>query len=91
MATLTISDEVAALAKTRAAEHGYANVEEYVETVLRADAFDGPDGLRIGSDQELESLLLSRFDGPWVEMDDADLAQIRAKFQAHLDREAGKS
>lgn len=88
--SISVSDELKAQVEARAVEGGYANIEEYVETVLRAEAFGGPDGLCIGSDEELGSLLLSRLDGPWVEVDDADFARIRSKFQEHLDREAGK-
>lgn len=89
--SIPVSEELKAQVEARAAEGGYANVEAYVETVLRAAALGGPDGLGIGSEEELEALLLSRMDGPWVEMDDPDFARIRAKVQDHLDRDAGKS
>lgn len=89
--SISLPDELKAQVEARAAEGGYASIDEYVETVLRAEAFGGPGGLSVDSDEALQSLLLSRLDGPWVEMDDADFARIRAKFQEYLDREQGES
>lgn len=88
--SLSLPDELRAQVETRAAQGGYASVNEYIETILRAEALGSPAGLSVDSDQALQSLVASRLDGPWVDADDADLVRIRAKFQAHLDREAGE-
>jgi hypothetical protein len=76
---LNLPDELKAAAEARAAESGFASLEQYVEQLVRTDAGD--------VDDDLESLLLARLDGPSVEMDDADFARMRAKFKATLDAE----
>lgn len=62
MATITIPDDLKTQAATRAAEAGFASVDEYVAAVLRADA-------GTLAEPELEELLLRRLDsGPGIEL-----------------------
>ena len=64
-----LTDEMKRKAELRAAESGHASLENYVQSLLRADT-DGveepdpgaPSHLHVASDDELESLLLSRLD-----------------------------
>lgn len=84
--SITVSAEIKAHAEVRAAESGCASVEEYVEQLLQRDA-GGEDEF----DEELEQLLLERLDGPSVEMNAADFAQMREKFRRHLDGQQGQS
>ena len=67
--------------EARAAESGFDTVEAYVQALLLADATAGP---RV-DDEQLESLLLDRLDGPFVEADDADFRRMREKLKAELD------
>ncbi len=80
MPSLNLSENIKALAEARAAERGHSTVEEYVEELVRTDAGDAEE-----FDKDLERLLLERVDGPFVEMDASDFAQIRQKFQAYVD------
>lgn len=82
MANILISlpDDLKAQAEARAAESGCASVEEYVEQLVQRDA-----GGEVEFDEELEQLLLQRMDGPFIEMDATDFAQIREKFRRYLD------
>ena len=82
--TINLPDHIRALAETRATEAGCADVSEYVSLLIRAEAAGAPVGLEIDSDEQVEALLLTRRDGPFVEMDDADLKQIRQKVEAQL-------
>lgn len=66
--------------QARAAESGFASVEEYVEALLLADAAGGP-AVEGG---DLEALLRDRGDGPFIDVDDADLRQMREKLKARL-------
>ena len=66
--------------EARAAESGFASVEAYVEALLLADAAGGP----VVEEEELESLLLKRIDGPFVDANEADFAQMRKKLEARL-------
>ena len=56
MATINIPDDLKTQAEARAAEGGYASVEEYVAAVVRTDVASQ-------ADEELEALLLNRLDG----------------------------
>lgn len=70
--SIQLPDDVLALARTRAAEVGYASVEDYIGALIRADAdnvadndyddLGGPPHLSFRSDEELEALLNSRLD-----------------------------
>jgi hypothetical protein len=84
MAPLNIDlpDDVRTKVEQLAAEGGFASVEAYVESMLRADAAGGP----ALDDDDVEALLNARRNGPWVDVDDADLRQMREKFQLRLDQ-----
>jgi hypothetical protein len=84
MPTISIPDDVNAQAAARAADAGYASVEEYVAALVRAEASGAPGGLTVGDDEELRSLVESRLDGPWVEVTKEDFEQMRSKFRASL-------
>jgi hypothetical protein len=84
MPSISIPDDVNAQATARAADAGYATVEEYVAALVRAEASGAPEGLTVGDDDDLRSLVESRLDGPWVDVTKEDFAQMRAKFRAGL-------
>lgn len=75
MATITIPDELKFQAAARAAEAGFATVDEYVTAVLQADA--GTD-----AEPELEELLLQRLDGgPGIELTPQFVEQFRREVR----------
>ena len=78
--------EVKALAEARASSAGYASVADYVVHLIRGEAAASPEGLSIESEEQLETLLLSRLDGRSTEMDAADFERMRAKLSARLNR-----
>jgi hypothetical protein len=87
MATLNLNlpDELKARAEARAAEGGFATVEQYVQQLLRADVdAAGSDEV----DEDLEALLLERLDGPAIDVNEADFRGMRARFQARLDSQS---
>jgi hypothetical protein len=77
---IDLPDGLRSRVEARAAESGFASVESYVQALLVADAAGGP----VVDDAQLEAILLSRIDGPFVEADDADFRQMRQKFEAKL-------
>lgn len=81
MAALSIHlpDTLQSQLRERAAASGFDNVESYVEAMLIADA-TGP----VLDDEQLESLLLDRLDGPFVDADELDFKQMRTKLAARL-------
>lgn len=79
--SISLSDELNALADAPAAESGCASIEEYVEQLIRRDASDDE------CDGELKQLLLERLDCPWAGMDAVDFARMREKFRRCLDGE----
>ena len=85
MATLTISDKVAALAEARAAEEGYANVEAFLEALLLAGAeYAGPapEHLTVRSHDQLVALVREGLSSPAREMTSADLDEMRSELAA---------
>ena len=83
MATITIPDDLKAEAETRAAEGGYATVEEYVAAVLRADA-------AAHGEPELEAVLLERLGGgPGVELTTRFIEQFRRDVEQRRAFSAG--
>jgi hypothetical protein len=82
MAPLNIHlpDTLRSRVEGRAAESGFDSVEAYVQAVLLADAVAGP----VMDEAQVEALLLQRVDGPFVDADDADLRELRAKLDARL-------
>lgn len=81
MASISIPDDVKAQAATRAAESGYANVEEFLAALVRAEASGAPQGLSVDDDDALKQIVADRLDGPWVDADAADFARIREEFR----------
>ena len=85
MATLTISDKVAALAEARAAEEGYANVEAFLEALLLAEteyAGSAPEHLTIRSREQLAALVREGLSSPAREMTPADFDRVRSELAA---------
>lgn len=64
--SINLTDDLTAKVAVRAAESGHNSIEQYVEALLRSDAeatgndLDGPEHLRVDSENELESVLLAR-------------------------------
>lgn len=84
MAVLQISlaDDLKSKVEARAAESGFASVDQYLEALLRADL----DGDEL-DDSDLEQLLLERLDsGPAIEF----TPDFAARFRNEI-RERGKS
>ena len=79
---IQLSEALRSRAEARATESGFDSLEAYVEALLLADATGG----KALGDEQLEALLLGRLDGPFVEVDDADFRQMRAKFDDRLSR-----
>jgi hypothetical protein len=78
---LRLPDSLRARVEARAAESGFDSVEAYVHAVLLADSTGGA----VLEDEELESLLLSRADGRFVEADEADFWQMRGRLTKRLE------
>jgi hypothetical protein len=87
--TLTLPEDVKALAEARAAEEGCADVGEYVARLIRGEAAGAPQALTVDSDEQLEALLKDRVDGPFVETNAADFQRMREKLKDRLDGEPG--
>jgi hypothetical protein len=88
MATLTIEfpDALKARAEAHAIEAGFSNLGDFISQMLIYEVVGAPPELTIHSDADLEKLLASRIDGPWVEMDAADFQQMREKLKESLDQ-----
>ena len=83
MAVLQISlaDELKARVEARAAESGYASVDQYLEALLRADL--DKNGVEDG---DLEQLLLKRLDGgPGIEFTPEFADQFRRAIRYRRD------
>lgn len=78
---LRLPDSLRARVEARAAESGFDSVEAYVQAVLLADSAGGA----VLEDEELESLLITRADGPFVDADEADFRQMREKLKGRID------
>ena len=87
MATLSldVSDNVKKLAEMRAVATGYASVAEYLAGLIEGEAAGAPERLSPETNEQLESLLLSRLDGSAVAMDADDFRRLREKLTARLD------
>ena len=75
-----LDDKVRAWLETCAAANGFDTLQSYVEAMLRADAAGGP----LVDEEHMEALLLERLNEPFVDADDADLRQMRAKLENRL-------
>ena len=73
MATITIPDELKLVVDARAAESGYASVDEYVAAVIRAD-------LATPISAALEQEILAGLATPSREMTSADWDEMRRRF-----------
>lgn len=82
--TLTLPDELKEAVEAQAAAAGFADVGEYVAEMLRSDVIGAPAHLRVESDEQLEALLLTRVDGPFVETGPEDFARMRDELEAAL-------
>jgi hypothetical protein len=93
MATLTFEfpDALKAKAESVAAEAGFSNLGDFLSQLLIAETVGAPDHLTIHSDADLEALLSSRIDGPFVKMDAADFQQMREKLKARLAKSGRRS
>ncbi|MEA2712019.1 MAG: hypothetical protein QOF78_4620 [Phycisphaerales bacterium] len=66
--SINLPPELEAKVATRAAESGHATIEEYLESLVRADADDigedygAPEHLRVTNEAQLEQLLAERLD-----------------------------
>ena len=74
--TIDLPDPLRSRLESRASENAFPSVEAYVQALLAADAAPGPRA----TDEQVEALLRARVDGPFVEADDADFRQMRAKL-----------
>ena len=83
MVTITLAEELKALASEEAVRRGYATVDEYVADLILVDA-----GRR--TDATLEAKLVSRLDqGDSVEMNAEDWKRIREEFNRRVTQEQG--
>jgi hypothetical protein len=82
---MQIPDEVKALAEARAAESGFDDVGQFVAQLIVGEAAGAPEGLAVDSDEQLESLLSSRLDGPFVDTDAADFGRMREALRTRLE------
>ena len=85
MASISIPDDLNAKAASRAADAGYASVDDFVAALVQAEASGAPEGLSVADDDALRRIVASRLDGPWVDADAEDFTRIRAKFRDSLD------
>jgi plasmid stability protein len=89
MATLTLnlSDELQKLAEMRAAATGYASVADYLASLIEGEAAGAPERLAMDSNEQVESVLLSRLQGSSVPMNADDFRGMREKLTAQIQRE----
>ena len=89
MASLTVSEQFKSRVEAQASAEGFADVEEYLQWLVNGTDYSAPPDRTIHSDEQLESLLLDRIDGPSVPMDAADFARMRSKFQQQSEEHPG--
>lgn len=77
---LNLDDQLRMRLEARASANGFSSVKAYVEALLVADAAGDP----LIDDAQLESLLLNRLAGPFVDVDSDDFQQMRKKLQDRL-------
>jgi len=75
---INVSGDLRSRLKARATKHGFRKVEDYAQAILIADTAPEMD------EQQIEKILLSRIDGPFVKVDHADFEQMRAKLKKRL-------
>jgi hypothetical protein len=83
--SIELPPDLEAKAAARAAESGCASIEEYLESLVRADAegedFGAPDHLTVKDDRELEALLQDRL------KDDRESIDAAPEFWEELHRD----
>ena len=90
--TIDLPEDLRRKVEAHAAESGHPSVEQYVQDLLLADAdgveeadSGGPDHLTVGSQDELESLLLRRLEdsGPGVEATPEFWRGLKGRMNQH--------
>ena len=88
--SIDVPDELHAKMQARAAATGHASLEDYLESLVRADAdpadYGAPAHLHVRSREQLESLLKEALDSPAREMTTADWDEKRRALIAAADR-----
>jgi hypothetical protein len=95
--SIELTEDLRRKAEARAAEGGHASVEQYIESLVEADAgatddedFGAPEHLTIRSREDLEAKLQEGIEsGPKVEMTDDEWASIRREVAERI--EGGRS
>ena len=87
MATITIPDDVKAIAETRAAEAGYASADEYVAALVRgetvgANDYGAPEHLTVQTHEQLVALVREGLASPAREMTPEDWDRMREELVA---------
>jgi len=84
---IDVSEDLQRKARARAAETGHGSVEEYVESLILADAdlisedHGAPEALEVRSSADLEQKLHDGLAGPSSEMTDSDWKRLRSKLE----------
>jgi antitoxin ParD1/3/4 len=91
--TLDLSDDLQSKLKVRAADGGYATVEQYVQALLRSDAetsdlpdedYGAPPELTVTSPEDLEAKILEGLSSPAREMTATDWDEMRQEVAQRL-------
>ena len=89
--TLQLPHEVKTLAEARAAQAGFDDIGQFVAQLIVGEAAGAPEGLTMNSNRDLEALLASRIDGPFVDVNTEDFREMRKKLQARLKKSKAKT
>jgi hypothetical protein len=86
MAALKIhlADDLRTRIEARAVENGFENVEAYIEAMVVADA-----GAPVLDDEQVEPLLATRLEGPFVKCDETDFQRMRRKLRGRIEGSEG--
>jgi hypothetical protein len=77
--TIELTEQTKAIAEARATESGHSTLDEYIESLVRADAaqdFGAPSDLQVEPNARLIELLDEAEASPESEMTDADWAEM---------------
>jgi hypothetical protein len=94
--SIDLPEDVTRRLMDRASRAGHANVEEYIESLLRAEAVDAEDDsdapphLTFATDEELEAILVRRIDDTDGSIEATPEFWGRLKQDAANRRQAGK-
>ena len=91
--SIELTEDLRRKAEARAAEGGHASVEQYIESLVEADAavtddedFGAPEHLTVRSQEDLEAKLREGIEsGPEVEMTDEEWAGIRHEVAERIE------